>query len=451
MSDARPVSPRSRRLPFGLAVLVLLGALSTLASGELLTRFTIEGERYRASQALSELERAGVGPSLGLLPAPGPKAAQDALERVAGFVELSSSERAALALAGERLGLELHGDDTLAARVEELRALEPEYLAQLEGARARLGELEQAFAALAAADWSGVARSRAPLEVADEHLLPIFELRKQLGELAAAEALAGHRDEAWRLALLQAQLTRRQRDLSVLALMLRQVSADRCARVVGRLLVEVGAPPLGLRSELVSCLTELARPAPVEAAVRLDLTYAMSYLDAAGNSDQDWVFPPPQRYKLPFLRRIDFNRARTSYIELCGEVIRAVRRPTREALAELGELRAQPSRVAELPRRTMIDPVRSLLGEGLETRARLHLSLAALALCGADSTCGYGSALPAELPDPLVADPSSPFGAPVRYVRDTPQTGRLWCVGVDGRDEQGQGDDVLLKLDLQQR
>ena len=448
MSDERSATSSSRRLPFGLASLVLLGALSTLASGELLTRFTIEGERFRADQALAALEAVGLGPSLELLPPTGSPAAQAALEQVRGFVELSTRERAALALAGERIGLEVQGDAPFAAEVDALREREGAWRLQLEGARARLGELDEALLALAAADWSGLTRSRAPLELADEHLLPLFELREQLGGLAAAEALAGRRDEAWRLALVQAELTRRQRDRSVLALMLRQVSAERCARVVPCLLAEVGPPPPGLRAQLTRCLGELARPTRVAAALRLDLAYALSHLDAAGGGEDDWVFPPPQRYRLPFLRRIDFSRVRTSYVELCGELIRAAQLPARAALERLRDLRAQPSRVAALPRRTLIDPLSHLIEGGLELRARLHLALSALALGAADSTCGYGPSLPLALPDPLLGDPTSPFGAPLRYVRDTPRTARLWCVGLDGRDEGGQGDDLSLDLSL---
>ena len=436
-------------MPFGLAVLVLLGGLSTLASGELLTRFTVDGERLRTERALAELAQAGLGPSATLAPAPRPQEVLDALQAVQSFRALSSSEAAALALAGEKIGLEAGGDVAFAARVDELRDQASEWEALLEGARSRLGEVEGALKVLACADWSGALSSRDPLEVDEEHLYPLYELRTKLCGLAAAEALAGRRDEAWRLGLLVTELTRRQRDAGLLAISVRQAATDLCARTLPCLLATVGPPPRELSEALAPALAELAQPLDVGAALRWDLTCALSAFRAwEERGDTIFVYPPPARHKLPFLQRIEFSQVRTHFVELNGQLLRTLRLPTREALARLAELRAQPERLAEMPPRMLIDPVSNLLREGLETRARIQLFRVALALCGSDSTCGYGAALPVELPDPLLGDPTSPYGAPVRWARETPRSGTLWCVGLDGRDEQGQGDDVGLKLNL---
>lgn len=449
MSDVRPLPRSTRRLPFGLAFLVLLGALSTLASGELLTRVTVDGERLRTERALAELEQAGLGPSATLTPATRPREVQRALQAIRDFSALSSSEEAALALAGEKIGLQAGGDAAFAARIEELRGEPSEWEALLEGARSRLGELEGAFDTLSCEDWSGPLRSRDPLEVDDEHLYPLYELRVQLCGLAAAEALAGRRDEAWRMGLLVAEITRRQRDAGLLAASVRQAATDLCARTLPCLLAAVGPPPSELRQALEPALAELALPADVGAALRWDMTCALSAFRAwEERGETIFVYPPPARHRLPFLQRIEFSQVRTHYVELNGELLRALRRSPRDALARLAEVRAQPVRLAEVPPRMLADPVSDLLRESLETRARINLVRVALALCGSESTCGYGAALPAETPDPLLGDPTSPFGAPVRWARDTPRSGTLWCVGADGRDEQGRGDDISLKLDL---
>jgi hypothetical protein len=425
-------------LPLGL---VLVGG------GQLVAEQSLVGSRGQEARVLLELETEGHGLGLEELAGePCPPEALKSLRRLMGLARVSPAERNALRWVREG---SLSEDPHLESPERIFVARDAAgVVAGLDKELQRLLQ-EPRLASTLTLTLSPEGRQKVDLD--DGFLLPTLEFAQDLAGAAALFAVEGDA-RAWRLLRQATQLAQRLDEPTLMGVIIKDAMLVAVCEAAPRLLARLGAPSPREGRILEAALESLDRRVDFARALRFELAWAMTLLPSAEQGPAGQGLGPPRvRDWIPFVGKVAYGQERVEYVTLMARAVRAVEAEPRRAQELLAAI-SSDARAGDRLAQTLVLQIDQAVGSALITRARVRMLRLALRLAACPQ-------LPALLPDPILGDVTSPHSAPVRWERATHRAGRLWCVGLDARDDGGVPDqpgsratgDLVFEVELPER
>lgn len=423
-----------------VGALVTLGGVG-LTVGSFASGQAVEAHAQRQSELFAQLEAEGLSvSSKDLIPEPLPP---DDLDRIRAVLarasQLPADEQAALEL-WRLAAFALPKEEVLAGSEDEQEQLDDPAVWQSASKRAQetlrgigrdLDLVLQREVVAFDVDWSQGFTVDLP------HLMPIKQLTLTLCGRAILRARKEQVAEGWRDVARAAELLARFREPSLISYLVKVSCAGVVTDAISKLL-EYGPPPPDAEwNRLDAALIQLDEPRNVTYAFQSEMHCATSGLPLDIGKLDSYMSQEfggmGVAYRVPVLGRWKWSEHRLEYLELMADAVRATELPPHQAKAALQGLE-QGVRGRGPITQMLFPALVRVVDRDLGHRAGLRMARTAMHLARAAG----GGALPLDLPDPLLGDPTSQTDSPIRWRREGEKHGRLWCVSSNGSDEGGE-------------
>jgi hypothetical protein len=262
------------------------------------------------------------------------------------------------------------------------------------------------------------------------HLMELRQLVQALVIRATLAIRAGRPADAWADVERAVGLTRSVQSRNLIERLVRHALVGMSTQCLVELL-RLGAPPGDARrGRLLASLQALEEREGYTLCMRGELEMALTSLPEEADRFLEKTVPKADRPPIPaFAMGPVYARWRADLVLLYGQLIRASTLPDHQvgpALAAVEASAPSSSMLVQL----LFPSVSTSFSKEAQARTQLRLAQLALRLT-------EGGELPPKAPPTLPRDPWLNDGAPLRYRRDGPKSGRIWSVGPDGTDDGG--------------